>query len=496
MKTALVDENGELGALRGGDASVLLAAVGPRGSAKSSLLNRAFYTGFEEAESRFEQKTLGAPLERKFFASQDVAMVDVEGFDSSDERRYNIQRKSMVLAVALADVVLFNCYMHDMYRDLQTLMGPLEAAAMEVEKLEESKTIPSFDKIPLIVVVRDFEDEGEGQDEVLEAIKSEMPSSVTDKFAVDVIPVHNMHLQPNDFNSDVDAVREKAQELVAAAAENLRSKDVKKVWNKLEAGDKDVPKESDLEAAYLCNVAASRAWREMADNAEEWDKAIESRQIYENFKELCEQTSRNVLASFDEQTKSCKSSPAYKRKREELVVDMNRVFHDCYTRQIHTLKTLVFDNFRDELEGAEGGQDMKAAVDKIARDAKQTFVQKAEAMKPKGLKCKYDFIKKELFRNIQETSSAMMQVAQIRGIYVPPEREPVEISIHFLHPHPFGRDSKSEQLSMDDKVGFDVGRFQMRKPLGEPLRGPRVFRESRQFEKAMEKYVTGVKKTA
>lgn len=81
MGGALVDADGKLGALRG-VAGPVIAAFGPRGSAKSSLLNRVYYTKFDVGTSRLDQTTLGAAVERVYFASSDVAVVDVEGFDS------------------------------------------------------------------------------------------------------------------------------------------------------------------------------------------------------------------------------------------------------------------------------------------------------------------------------------------------------------------------------------------------------------------------------
>lgn len=47
---------------------------------------------------------------------------------------------------------------------------------------------------------------------------------------------------------------------------------------------------------------------------------------------------------------------------------------------------------------------------------------------------------------------------------------------------------------MNDAVEFDVGRFWSKKEIGQPLRGPRTRRESRDFEDALEQYRVDVSK--
>mmetsp|Transcript_2753 Transcript_2753/g.12327 ORF Transcript_2753/g.12327 Transcript_2753/m.12327 type:complete len:185 (-) Transcript_2753:3424-3978(-) len=152
----LVDPNGRLGALR--QDPVVIAAIGPRGSAKSSLLNRIFSSGLKEATSRLEQATLGAQLERFYFADSDVALIDVEGFDSSDEKRYKIQGRAMTLTLAVADIVILNCHLHDLFRDVAAVFAPVAAAITELKRLEKEKLVSQrTSKAPLLVLARDFD---------------------------------------------------------------------------------------------------------------------------------------------------------------------------------------------------------------------------------------------------------------------------------------------------------------------------------------------------
>lgn len=76
----------------------------------------------------------------------------------SDERRYKIQSRATTLSLTVADLVLFNCYLHDLARDVPAVLHSLKCATAEMEKLEKEKIVPpTTDKIPLLLVARDFD---------------------------------------------------------------------------------------------------------------------------------------------------------------------------------------------------------------------------------------------------------------------------------------------------------------------------------------------------
>lgn len=80
----------------------------------------------------------------------------------------------------------------------------------------------------------------ESAEEVLDAIKTEVPAEILERFDVEVMSMRSMHVQLDEFETDVVTLRTKSEELVMSAVGKLRSKDVvPKVWNKLCLGTKD-----------------------------------------------------------------------------------------------------------------------------------------------------------------------------------------------------------------------------------------------------------------
>mmetsp|Transcript_2756 Transcript_2756/g.12359 ORF Transcript_2756/g.12359 Transcript_2756/m.12359 type:complete len:138 (-) Transcript_2756:2299-2712(-) len=127
------------------------------------------------------------------------------------------------------------------------------------------------------------------------------------------------------------------------------------------------------------------------------------------------------------------------------------------------------------------GKDINA----LSKAAQASFVKKAEALKPRGSRVRYDTYQKELFNNIKTQAKSRLQFAQMTGLYHPPKREPISIGLHYLHPHPFGLDSKSEHLTLNDSVKFDVARASVAEDIGQPLQGPKVRREKQEYEDAL-----------
>lgn len=76
----------------------------------------------------------------------------------SDEKRYKIQGRAMTLTLAVADIVILNCHLHDLFRDVAAVFAPVAAAITELKRLEKEKLVSQrTSKAPLLVLARDFD---------------------------------------------------------------------------------------------------------------------------------------------------------------------------------------------------------------------------------------------------------------------------------------------------------------------------------------------------
>lgn len=52
-------------------------------------------------------------------------------------------------------------------------------------------------------------------------------------------------------------------------------------------------------------------------------------------------------------------------------------------------------------------------------------------------------------------SAEMVRRAQLHGLYMPPvPRVPTGVSLHWLHPNPFGKDMRTDQLTASDRLAY------------------------------------------
>ncbi|KAJ1619115.1 hypothetical protein T492DRAFT_848813 [Pavlovales sp. CCMP2436] len=52
-------------------------------------------------------------------------------------------------------------------------------------------------------------------------------------------------------------------------------------------------------------------------------------------------------------------------------------------------------------------------------------------------------------------SAEMVRRAQLHGLYQPaPERVPTGVALHWLHPNPFGKDMRNDQLGGSDQLAY------------------------------------------
>ena len=541
----------------------IVAAVGVPGAGKSTLLNQIFGTTFPEgataaalsahggAESadgaglRDQAPREGAvrasraePLSRSLLLAQpprDVIVLDVDGLGAADadptaggmavgadkrEERARAQRKTAVdLAVALADVIVFNVRMHDLPRSRASGMRQLRSAletylrlrAASMLSREAPNSAARHNKRLLFVAVRDFDDDDASREDVTAAFLEDfaamwnrltkparfVQTRYTELFDIKLVtlphathrtvdfmlrvgelqrqfldPTADLHLfraaayanaiPPNELALHADSVYKSLREAEREAVEALYGK---------EGAAAAAVNSAELEAAYRCDQISSYIFSQFLENVRTWKSRAEDGRIIENFGRDADALVNDSLAEYDKDAAAFASARSYGRKRAELRAAMLNDLRTIYAKQVLKLREVAFDRFKLALTRVQVTDRVEKDVERQIKAAEKYFVEQAELLKCRdaprtaaaaaspaasgALAWRHDVERRALIDAMREVATERLQFARLQGAYVPIQRQPIQCSFHYLHPHPFGMDSRFDRPTHADPMRYE-----------------------------------------
>ncbi|KAI4354153.1 hypothetical protein L6164_003046 [Bauhinia variegata] len=266
----LIDENGNFNDMRlkafarevslhqCGRSYAVVAIMGPQSSGKSTLLNHLFHTKFKmmnDSDGRY-QTTQGIWLGRCPDIKPLTLVLDMEGTDGSErgEDDAAFEKRSALLALAIADVVLINLWCQDIGREHAANKPLLRAVFQQVLVQFCDKQC----KITLMFVVRD---KTKSPEDVLEAYLKEdiekiwasilKPSGTTNLqlhnfFKVEVVFLPNYEERGEEFKLKIKDLRKRFENSTAPGG-------------LADSGDDKVP-------ASWFPVIAQNSWQDIMEN--------------------------------------------------------------------------------------------------------------------------------------------------------------------------------------------------------------------------------------
>eukprot|EP00178_Gracilaria_changii_P013765 TRINITY_DN3878_c0_g1_i1.p1 TRINITY_DN3878_c0_g1~~TRINITY_DN3878_c0_g1_i1.p1 ORF type:complete len:817 (-),score=140.60 TRINITY_DN3878_c0_g1_i1:4537-6987(-) len=259
------------------------AIMGPQSSGKSTLMNMLFGTRFPTMDSgggRY-QVTQGVWLGRDVDAG--ILVLDLEGTDSRErgEDAATYERKSALFALALAEVLVVNVWIHDVGRNNASNM-PLLRTIMELDLQlffgvtgsdSEAKRMP---KTKLLFVIRDYDSTPmdklcaslrEDLDNIWNTINkppAALDTPITDYFDLDFVALPHKVYCPNEFEEKVGELKERfhggdifEKEYSRGVAADGFSEYARSVWETIRANKElDIPSQKEMLAHVRCEQIA------------------------------------------------------------------------------------------------------------------------------------------------------------------------------------------------------------------------------------------------
>jgi len=133
------------------------------------------------------------------------------------------------------------------------------------------------------------------------------------------------------------------------------------------------------------------------------------------------------------------------------------LLNEIYEKLVSKLKEFSFQSFRESISIIQISNNIDQDIKTSIKITEKYFVSKAKLLNPFFITNSWVLEKerKELLNGIREIATERLQLARLQGVYLQKSRNPISLSFHFLHPHPFGKDLRLDNFTSSDSFDFN-----------------------------------------
>ncbi|CAN8069244.1 unnamed protein product [Agarophyton chilense] len=388
-----------------------VAVVGCQSGGKSTLLNRAFGTGFpvlDAPKSGRRRTTLGVWTALRP-EPHPLVILDVEGTDSRErgEGAKAFESRTTLFALALADVLIVNMWAHDVGRYSAANYELFETVFAHAVALRRSSKVMKQRPVRVIIVVRDHDGESNVADirrvlmgDLLNLWESLKIRTIqfSSLFDMDVVALPHMVYSNEEFESGVKSLAEnisKACRRREAAMVPLEGFDAmaQTVWTAIcrntggEGKDVhftlDLPKHAALAAHFrVGEIVRSTFDGPVGMKIEELRADIESewRRPIRDYGARVDAITHEALHTFDQATASYKCgtvADAVKTRRNEMGMQLVSRISVLRDRYLSVCRDFCMNGFEDEFRPMLGGTN---GFERNAKRVANSYVAKYRAL--------------------------------------------------------------------------------------------------------------------
>ena len=210
-------------------------------------------------------------------------------------------------------------------------------------------------------------------------------------------------------------------------------------------------------ASELCRKTAENLMEDFKKINEPWKICTEEGGLIQNFGEEASKIFKELTNIFDIETKIFKNTQSYLTSRAIFSENLIFLLSEIYEKLVSKLKEFSFQSFREAISVIQISNnidmDIKASIGITAK----YYNSKAKLLTPFfiGNSWILEKEKKELLNGIREIATERLQLARLQGVYLQKSRNPISLSFHYLHPHPFGKDLRLDSFTSSDSFDFN-----------------------------------------
>jgi len=190
---------------------------------------------------------------------------------------------------------------------------------------------------------------------------------------------------------------------------------------------------------------------------EPWKICIEEGGLIQNFGGEASKIYNELTEIFDMETRIFRDTNSYLITRSVFVENLMFLLSEIYEKLVSKLKEFSFQSFREAVSGVQISNNIDQDIKISINITEKYFTSKAKPMVPFFISNTWILEKerKELLNGIREIATERLQLARLQGVYLQKSRNPISLSFHFLHPHPFGKDLRLDNFTSSDSFDFN-----------------------------------------
>jgi len=221
------------------------------------------------------------------------------------------------------------------------------------------------------------------------------------------------------------------------------------------AGSAQAAAPAELHVAYQCGLLAEAVTREFNKGVAQLRKTTDSALLVD-FGEQAAGLLSAALTRFDAESDEYAGLSAAKAARSALEAQLTRALYPPFRKQLSALQRQSLAKFRQKLAALKPSNEIDEQLKALVKESGTTFEAQAKALVPPGTTWSYSYEKRAVQDNVAENAALHLQTLQVQGLYLPTEgvQLPVDMSVHWLGLHPFGRDSRFDPVGADDVPAF------------------------------------------
>lgn len=445
----------------GGQQLSMVSCMGARRIDNSQLLNSVFDTSFPCKGGGVTG--LAAELAPK------VAVLDTDGLDSRSCRP-----QDTTMAVALSDAIIYNLLVHDITSGDTSSLKSFRSSLEKVLMMRASGVLRNVrsPKKALVVVVRDYEAQDASKQQVqdvtlknLDAMWKGMsrPQEYADSQLGDIFDVQFVFLPHPEFAdayaAEIAALKRRfaSGEIGQTSAPEIiaRVKDIDS-----SAGEAST-EGGEMVAAHRCQQVSLECWKGYLVRKMSALKILEEKpEAIQEFGAACNQLISSTLKDYDDKSRPWSSTSTAGRKRVEVEEMVTEDLHQQFNHLLMKLYKQEFTVFTQRLKAVPDTWESPTKVADLRKEIETHFTDTAKSLIPDAVSWSFSYERSQLNDIMTEVGNEKLTAARLQGQWMPNmQRKPVGISLHWLHPHPFGKDSRTASLGRPtDSVLFNPSR--------------------------------------
>jgi hypothetical protein len=213
----------------------------------------------------------------------------------------------------------------------------------------------------------------------------------------------------------------------------------------------------EILASEICRKTAKNLMEDFKKINEPWKICTEEGGLIQNFGEEAGKIYKELTDIFDIETKLFKNSKSYLSYRAVFSENLMFLLGEIYEKLVSKLKEFSFQSFREAISVIQISNNIDMDIKSSIKVIEKYYTTRAKFLTPffTGNSWILEKEKKELLSGIREIATERLQLARLQGVYLQKSRNPISLSFHYLHPHPFGKDLRLDSFTSNDSFDFN-----------------------------------------